>query len=140
MPIEINDCDDGIGVTILGRGSITDRQWLDEFKKHLTQEEANFKKYRYSLSDYSAATEVDVSNASIQAVAKLCVKASKINPYPVVAIVAPSDLAFGLSRMAEIMMTETYWATEVFRSRQEAVKWIKEEVNNRYGIEKLSLG
>ena len=140
MPVEIKDCDDGLGVTISGRDSITDQQWLDEFKKHLTQEEDKFRKYRYSLSDYSAVTEVDVSNASIQALAELCIQASKINPYPVVAIVAPSDLAFGLARMTETLISETYWKTEVFRSRQEAVEWIKKEVSNWYGIEELSLG
>ena len=140
MPVDIKDCQDGIGVTITGRGVVTDDDLRAELKAHLTQDEEKFSQYRYSLSDYSAATEVHASNETIRYIARLCIDASKMNPHPVVAIVASSDLIYGLSRMAETFMAETQWTTMVFRSRQEAVEWIKNEVRNRFAIEDLTIG
>jgi hypothetical protein len=44
---------------------------------------------------------------------------------PAVAIVAPSDLAFGIARMWEAFAEVTRWNTHVFRSRAEADPWLR---------------
>jgi hypothetical protein len=42
-----------------------------------------------------------------------------------VAIVAPKDLAFGLSRMYEIYREQPQIALKVFRTREDALAWLK---------------
>jgi hypothetical protein len=42
MPIEITDCDGGIGVIIAGRGIITDQEYINSMKGHLTQDKEKF--------------------------------------------------------------------------------------------------
>ena len=138
MPHERKDCDGGLGNIIEGRGNITDQDYIDFFKDHLTQKKENFKKYRYSILDYTEVNEVDVSNEAIQFVAELCIKASKVNPDPVIAFAANSDLTYGLSRMYEAMISLTDWETMVFRSKKEAVEWIKKRVKEKFGIENLT--
>ena len=100
--------------------------------------EEKFSKYRYSLSDFTQVTDVDVNNESIQFIAGLCISASRINPYPIVALVADMSLVYGLSRMFEALSNETGWEIMVLRSKEEAVKWIKERVKDKYGIDNLS--
>jgi len=139
MPIEIKDCDGGIGVILLFRGIVSDQEYLESLKRHLTQDNERFKKYRYSLTDLSAITEVNITNETIEHVASLCVEASKINPDPLVAFFANNDTFYGLSRMFETLVVDTNWETMAFRSRNEAVGWIRERVREKFGIDNLTL-
>ena len=38
MPVEIRDVSDGLGVLITGRGLNTEKEYVDVFTKHLTQD------------------------------------------------------------------------------------------------------
>ena len=138
MSIETTDLDGGIGVLFVGRGIVTNQEYIDIYERHLKQDKEKFSKYRYSLSDFTEVTDVDVNNESIQFIAGLCISASRINPYPIVALVADMSLVYGLSRMFEALSNETGWEIMVLRSKEEAVKWIKERVKNKYGIDNLS--
>ena len=138
MPHERKDCDGGLGNIIEGRGIVADQEFVDFFKRHLTQDKEKFTNYRYGLVDYTAVTEADVSNESVKLIAELCLEASKINPDPIVALVAKNDLIYGLSRMYEALIHETDWETMVFRSRKEAVAWIKERIKEKFGIDHLT--
>ena len=139
MSIEIKDCDGGIGVVIEFRGIVTDKEYVDAFKSHLTQDKDKFKKYKYSLNDTGAIEEVHILKQSVEYISELCVAASKIIPDPVVAMWGASDIAFGLQRMAEAIMSPTDWEMMTFRSREQAVEWIKERVKDKFGIDDLTL-
>ena len=125
MPIDIKDLDNEQGVIILGYGILTGKEYINALKSHLSQSDAKFKKYRYSLSDYTKVTQLDVSSSDVGLVAKLCEKASVTNPNIVVAVVADNDITFGMSRMWEILSDKTNWGIMVFRKREDAEKWIK---------------
>ena len=43
MPIQIKDCDGGIGVNIETRGRVTDRELIDAFDNHLIPDEGKFR-------------------------------------------------------------------------------------------------
>jgi hypothetical protein len=138
MSIETTDLDGGIGVLFVGQGILTNQEYVDIYERHLRQDKEKFSKYRYSLSDFTEVSDTDVTNESIQFIAGLCIAASRINPYPIVALVANISLAYGLSRMFEALSFETGWEVMVFRSKEEAMKWIKERVKDKYGIDDLS--
>lgn len=138
MPIEIKDCDGGIGVVIEFRGIVTDKEYVDALKTHLTQDKDKFKKYRYSLNDTDAVEEVHITKQSVEYISKLCVAASKNNPDPIVAMWGTTDIAFGLQRMAEALMSPTDWEMMTFRTREQAVEWIKERVKDKFGIDDLT--
>ena len=138
MPYEIKDCDGGIGNIIEGRGIVTNQEFIDFFKRHLTQDKDKFSKYRYSLIDYTAVTKVDVGSESIEFIADFCIAASKVNPDPILAFAAEDDLIFGLSRMYESFVYQTDWEIRVFRSKKDAMEWIKERVKDKFGIDDLT--
>jgi hypothetical protein len=65
MPIEIRDLDNGIGVLISGTGVVTEEEFVDSHKKHLTQDEEKFKKYRYSMQKVQGFSVVNYANVNI---------------------------------------------------------------------------
>lgn len=139
MAIETVDIDDGKGVLFVGRGMVTDKEFVDIYKAHLTQDAKNFSRYRYSLSDLEGVKDTDIKNESIEHIANLCESASKINPNPIVAWVAKEPLIYGLSRMVEILMSGTNWETMVFKSRADAVHWIRKRVKEKFGFDDIEL-
>ena len=140
MPIEIKDIDGGVGVIITAFGQLTEKEWVDAHVEHLTQDENKFKKYRFSLSDYTAVTKVEVSNSAIYKIAKYGERAAQINPLPVVALAANQNLSYGLARMWEFLVDNTDWETMAFRNRGDAETWLKERVKEKFGIEDLIFG
>jgi hypothetical protein len=65
---------------------------------------------------------------------------SKVNPKPVVALVADQDLIFGLARMWELLIDAAERETMVFRKREDAEAWITQKVKEKYGIDDVKFG
>ena len=120
-------------------GDITEAEFIEVIQRHLTQDPEKFKRYRYSLNDLSKATEADLSTAFIEEHARVCIRASEVNPDAVVALVAPADLEYGLGRMWEMLSYEISWETCAFRNREEAKMWIRERVKERWNITDLTM-
>ena len=138
MPIEIRDADGGLGNIIRGWGVVTEEEFVVTYKQHLTQFNDRFRKYRYSLTDWTAVTEVKVSIKVVELISELCKDAWEFHPDAVDAIAADADITFGLSRMWEMLTDVISWETMVFRSRVDAEAWIKERVKEKYGIDDLT--
>ena len=113
------------------RGALNDDELTGALKEHLDQAPEKFRRYRYSLSDYTATTRIDLPSSSVKSIARYCKEASRINPDAVVTIVAPQDLAYGLSRMWEAHMEvkKTGFETMTFRKREDADAWINSKMN-----------
>ena len=52
-----------------------------------------------------------------------------MNPNMLIAVVAGSDLMFGLGRMWQTLVDDSSFKAGVFRSLEEANSWIKQNVN-----------
>jgi len=140
MAISIKDLDGGIGNAIIASGIVTGQNYIEKNKKHLTQDKEKFKKYSFSLNDYTEVTQFDVSNEDIEFVIGLCIDASKANRNAIVAIVVDKDFKYGIGRMFSILAEETGWEIMVYRSRVEAEAWIKKRVKEKFGIDGLKFG
>ena len=138
MPIEMKDSDNGLGVIFIGRGIVGEIEYLDLYRKHLAQDKDKYQKYRYCLNDWEEVTGVEVSSNAIDQIAGLCIDSAKINPYPVIALIATKDITYGLSRMWEILSNDTEWEIMVFRKRDDAEAWIRQKVRVKYGIGDLT--
>ncbi|MCF8070725.1 MAG: hypothetical protein K9L30_19260 [Desulfobacterales bacterium] len=66
-----------------------------------------------------------IDNSQIEEIAQY---GEEIWPVPSkAAIVAPDDLSFGLSRVHDVYRDQNKRKTMVFRTKQEAIKWLKED-------------
>ena len=138
MAITISDSDGGLGAIIRGEGRVEESELLAALKEHLFQDPEKFRRYRYSLSDYSEISELDLSTQAIETIANYCREASAVNPDAIVTIVAYRDFLYGLSRMWEAWLADTDWETMIFRTREEAEAWLRQRVEEKYGITSLT--
>ncbi len=77
---------------------------------------------RLRLWDLSCG--MDLSSNELKEVAKF--GKSNFNQPAKVAIVAPADLAYGLSRMYEVYREDSVIHGRAFRNQEEALQWLKE--------------
>jgi hypothetical protein len=144
MPIEIQECDGGIGNIIESSGMVTDQELIDTLRKHLTQDQEKFKKYKYILFDNTASTKMEITNETVELIAGLWADTSRVNPDPIVAMVtnvtygANIDLLHRISRLHELFIYQSCWETRLFRTTPQAVRWIRAKVKEKFGIANLS--
>ena len=144
MPVEIKDCDGGIGVIIEASGRVTDRELIDAFNNHLTPNEEKFKQYKYILIDHFALTKVDITDETVEMISALFAEPTRVNPESIVAMVtyasygANIELVDRISKMHDVFSNRSCWETLLFRTRPQAVRWIKGKVKERFGIDNLT--
>jgi hypothetical protein len=143
MPIEINECDGGIGIIIESRGRITDEEIFDSLESLLTNEKEKFETCKYILVDHSALTKVAIADETVEYISGMFTDISNSNPETIVAMVAYVSYDAGvdtvdrISRMRELFLDEPCWESLVFRTRPQAVRWIKGKVKENFGIDGL---
>lgn len=146
MPIEIQDCDGGIGNIIAIFGMVTDQELMDAFKVHLTQDKEKFKRYKYILFDNTGLTKMDITDKTVEYIAGIGADASKVNPDIIAAMVANVsiganiDLVNRVSKIHELFVYRSHWDIMVFRTRMEAVRWIRKKVREKDGVDDLTFG
>ena len=144
MPIEIKDCDGGIGTIIETRERLTDRELIDAFDDHLAPDPEKFKQYKYILIDHTALTKVDITDETVETISGLFAEPSRGNPDSIVALVvyvsygANIDQADRISKLNELFSNQACWETLLFRTKPQAVRWIKGKVKEKYGIDDLT--
>jgi len=144
MPIEIKDGDGGIGHIIVSRGTVTDQELIDCLKNDLTHDKKKFKKYKYILIDHTALTKMDITKETVDLISELFADISTVNPESIVAMVAYAtyganfDLINRIARLHELFVYRSHWETLVFKTEMEAVRWIREKVKVKFGIDNLT--
>ena len=144
MSITIEDRDDGIGLIIESQGTVTDQELINSFERYLTKDKEKFKTYKYILIDQTALTTLDISDVTIDHISGLFADVSSINPDSIVAMVAyvsygaNIDLIKRMSQMRKLFINRTCWESLQFKTRPQAVTWIKKKVNDKFGIDDLS--
>lgn len=126
MAIKINYIDDGIGIEIIASGRVTGDEIIEAHREIYNDD--NLYRQKYQLIDRTECTDYDVSTEQVQKIAAIDNLASKSNPNIVIAIISPSDLQFGMSRVWQVHVQESNFPTQVFRDRVAAEKWLKDQL------------
>ena len=79
---------------------------------------------RFLLFDLAGAERVDVPTAAVREVAREDRAYAASHPPSAIAVVAPHDLEYGLSRMWQAFVDDTPIQSNVARSRSEALRWL----------------
>lgn len=128
MPISTTFTPDGTGLLRTVQGSTTGAELLAVDAALLSDGEA-VARLRFALLDLGDTAELRATAEEARAIAKQDAMLAKLNPQLCVAIIAPLDVQFGMSRMWEVFAEGTTgWQTAVFRDRPSAVRWLRERV------------
>ena len=135
MPFSTEWVSEGRGVYLSGTGLLTGQEILDA-KTSLLRESDRLKGLHYGLIDLTDVTELGVTRDDVLEFVQVDMQIALNVPRALaVAIVAPSDLAFGIARMWEAFAEVTRWNTHVFRSRAEADPWLRPWAEGRLPAE-----
>ena len=126
MSCKINYIDGGRGIELLFSGKVVLSDFLGAYKE--LYNEQNLYRQKYQSGEFTDVDAIDLSFEDIRLIAQLDIDASKKNPNIVIANVGSSDLEFGLSRMWQILADECSFEIEVFRKREDAMKWIESKL------------
>ena len=87
---------------------------------------------------------MDITSETVEFIARLCADTLRVNPDSIVGMVtnvtigASIDLINRISRMHELFVYRSCWETTLFRTKPQAVRWIKEKVRDKFRIDDLS--
>ena len=126
MPVTYKEIKNA-GILVKGKGVVTGNE-IKEINDIIYKSAENILKIKYQLVDLTNVSEVIASNEDIEVLATQDAAAAKINSNMIIAIVASSDLIFGLSRMWEAYSYRSPLQSMVFRNIEDAEKWIDEMI------------
>ena len=128
MSINLKFIDDKQGIYVTLEGKVT----LEDFKVGASEaySEENIQTQNYQIIDFTNCSSFDLSSSDMQEIARIDKEASEKNPNIKIAIIAPTDVAFGMSRVYEAYTDETGFDTMVFRNSEDAEAWIQEKLKN----------
>jgi hypothetical protein len=124
VPYQVEFLADG-GVFAKASGVVTAAE-IEAAKAKAVQTSGESGERSYLLVDTGGATEFIGGAPEVQGIAYSSVRVAPLvfRPGARAAIVAPSDLAFGLARMWEVYMRGSGLTTRVFRSLSDAKIWV----------------
>ena len=127
MAIQTNYLDGGIGIEIIASGIVSGDEILAAHKEIYNEE--NLHRQRYQIIDRTRCDYYCVRPEELEKIAALDITAAKINPNIVIAIVSPTDLQHGMSRIWQKYVQNSPLITRIFRDRPSADAWIKEQMS-----------
>lgn len=127
MPISTAFTRDGAGLLRTVQGTVTGADFVAA-ETALLSEQQTIAKLRYALLDFGDATEFSATADEVRLIAKRDAELAALNSQVAVAIIAPRDVQFGMSRMWEVFVDGSGWETAVFRDSASAVAWLYQRV------------
>ena len=128
MTVKINYLNNGIGIEIIASGIVTGKEIVAAHKEIYNEE--NLEKQRYQIVDRTHCTKYQVTSEEVERISEIDNNASKINPNIIFAVVSPTPLQFGISRMWQAYLDEDRFVTKIFQDRKNADEWIKSQLEN----------
>jgi hypothetical protein len=130
LPVRLLRNNKGVVFSCQGRVTATE---MAEVKSALLARPSAIGSCLFGIVDHTDAERVEYTTADLHRLARLD---HALAPYTrqgiAVAIVAPRDLEFGLSRMWQAFVQDNGWDTMVFRNRMHAEEWIRERVSHNF--------
>jgi len=122
MPYSISYDEGAGGVISTYSGDITPEEIFNSFIERF-ENPARSAALRYSIGDYTDVTSLTLSTPNVQTLAGRAQDLLGRRKDLLAAIVAPSDIAFGLGRMLQLYANQTE-SIRVFRTLADAKSWI----------------
>ena len=126
MPINIKYVEDSRGVVL----TMSDELHVNELVLKMSEIFCD-KKYlnlKYLIGDNTDCKDYSPTSENMKSLAALTVKESLRNPKMLLAIVSPSDLLFGMSRVFLSYCSDSLFNIKLFRNRGDADNWVQNNV------------
>ena len=123
MSIHLSYIDNNKGIYVSLEGEVTLNDFISAASDAYSEEHIQDQKYQ--IIDFTNCSSFNLSTNDMLEIAKIDKKASIKNPSIRIAIIAPNDLTFGMSRVYEAYADDTGFDIKVFRNSNDAKLWIE---------------
>ncbi len=129
MPIELKYLNEGTGIEMIGKGTVSGEEICNVLNEIYSGE--ILLKQKYQIWYFINVEDFDFPKNDFTRMVDQDIEASKINPNIIIAIVGKQDLIYGIARMWEMHMEveESGFETMVFRKKEDAEAWISKKLN-----------
>lgn len=136
MPAQLCTIAGGFVAAIVCEGDVTGNDFTLATRELLGWDEARLKKLVGGLVDQTQAAAFEVDSARMQTLIDLDLRlAEKVQRGFLVAVAAPGDLQFGMSRMWQSLADATGFEIRVFRNRPDAMTWLRSRAGQKFSVE-----
>jgi hypothetical protein len=112
------------GVIHVGTGVVDGAEIIAAaIEEHRLEDRA--RRLRFGLVDLTDVTDLQVTSEHVRRIALENLTLAKLTPGAVVAVAAPSDVAFGMARMWQTFASRTGWQILIVRSKAAATEWLR---------------
>jgi hypothetical protein len=127
MPIEVHSISNGLGLHFIYSGELCHEE--SRQVNRILRDEPLFDRARFCLIDNLLVEKHHISTEEIHISAEFCRRRSETIPNFIVAVLAGSNLSYGLGRMWESLSNDTPWAIRVFRPHEDDIArdWVSEQ-------------
>ena len=133
MPVSVASMEDGAGLLFICAGKLTAKDLLDA-KDRLLETPGRLEECRFAIVDLGLASSLQLSTDEVRRIAERDRELAAITRRGLpVAVLAPTDVAYGLARMWEVFVENTGWETIVFKARREGEDWVRQKASVLYG-------
>ena len=133
MPVRLVTVAQGQGLVYSAHGRVTGPDFLAANEEALNLPLAPLV---FSVVDHSGASELYYDGNHIKRIVEQDKQLMKlVRPGLLVAVIAPTNLEFGLSRMWQQMAAITGWEIMVVRSRDDADRWVRATAASKFSLE-----
>jgi len=126
MPYTTEIIENGKGIQHIGSGTVTGEELMSSAATVLKLIQEGLKP-EYGLTDLTDVKKFAVSAEEISRNAALNSGISRYLPSVKLAIIAPANDIYGMVRMWLAHIDSPGWTSHVFRRKEEAVAWLKQE-------------
>lgn len=126
MPVNVVFTKDETGVILYHEGTVTGEELINAVTRVFADE--RFPQLKYWIGDRTNCSNFTPDSDCIKRIVELSKKESIRNPGMLLALVAPKDVEFGMSRMFQTYAEGTLFHTEVFRDRAAADYWLQQSL------------
>jgi hypothetical protein len=125
LDLKFIDNDSGIICNIIGAVTLDD--FLQAAKTAYTVEK--IKKQKYQIIDFTRCTEFNLTPADMREIAQLDKTVALQKNDILIALIAPTDLAYGMTRIYYAYAEASSLGIQIFRSREQADEWIHKKID-----------
>ncbi|MGC1617587.1 MAG: hypothetical protein WA765_03770 [Candidatus Acidiferrum sp.] len=133
MPLETHILHGGMGRRWVFSGVLAGQDLIAR-NDHIFNSQS-YEGVRWLIIDETAVTSLDLTGEQIRTIKRQDDRLALVLPEMVTAVIVPSDLGFGMTRMWEMLTERPGWSVRAFRSMAAAEIWLRAEVHRKFGIE-----
>jgi len=117
------------GIIVTAIGIVEGKEFLNKMRESFSDEQT-IRNYRYGLNDFTQVEKFNISSSQLFSLAKLHIKASKINTNLIVGFAINKPFLYGIVRVWMAYAATTGWQINIEKTLPEIKGWISAKLDS----------